>query len=93
MTRDQRRDVLLAPLRIWAALMALLGATIAYAYWPGLAFKTEAAIAIAVAKALLIAILFMQLRSAAGIVRLAAIAGIVWWSFLFLLTFADILTR
>jgi len=93
MTPAQRDTVILAPLRIWAGLMGLLVLTIGYAYWPHLPLKTAAGIAIAVAKALLIAILFMQLRSAAGIVRFAAIVGVVWASFLFLFTFADLLTR
>ena len=93
MTREDRSRVLIEPLKIWAGLMVLLTLTIAYAYTPGLPLKTEAGLAIALAKALLIAILFMQLKSAAGIVRLAAIAGVVWASFLFILTFADLLTR
>lgn len=93
MTPEQRRTVLLAPIRIWAGLMALLFLTITYAYWPHLPLKTEAGLAVALAKALLIGLLFMQLRAATGIVRLAAVAGVVWASFLFLFTFADILTR
>jgi cytochrome c oxidase subunit 4 len=93
MTPAQRRTVIVAPLKIWAGLMTLLILTIVYAFWPHLPLKTEAGLAIALAKALLIALLFMQLRSAAGIVRLAAVAGVVWASFLFLFTFADFLTR
>jgi cytochrome c oxidase subunit 4 len=93
MTPEQRDTVVMAPLRIWAGLIGLLILTIGYAYAPHLPLKTEAGLAIAVAKALLIAILFMQLRSAAGIVRFAAVAGVVWASFLFLFTFADLLTR
>ncbi|WP_197277256.1 hypothetical protein [Sphingomonas profundi] len=93
MTRDERNHVLIAPLKIYAGLMALLALTIAYAFVPGLPFKTEAGLAIALAKALLIAILFMQLKGATGIVRIAAIAGVAWASFLFILTFADLLTR
>ena len=93
MTREQRVRLVLAPLGIWAGLMALLALTILYAFVPGLPLKTEAGLAIALAKALLIAILFMQLKTAAGIVRLAAVAGAVWASFLFMLTFADLLTR
>jgi cytochrome c oxidase subunit 4 len=93
MTREDRNHVLIAPLKIWAGLMVLLGLTIGYAFMPGLPLKTEAGLAIALAKALLIAVLFMQLKRATGIVRLAAIAGVVWASFLFMLTFADVLTR
>ena len=49
--------------------------------------------AIAIAKALLIALLFMQLRNAAWLVRLAAMAGVIWVSFLYLIAFANYLTR
>ena len=93
MTPGQRRQVVLAPLAIWAALLVLLAATIGYAYWPHAPFKTSAALLIGAGKALLIAILFMQLRRAAGVVRLAAIAGLAWASLLYLFTFADYLTR
>ena len=93
MTREQRADVILRPLAIWAVLMVLLAATIGYAFWPGAPLKTEVALAIATAKAVLIALLFMQLRSAAWLVRLAAIAGLAWVSLLYLIAFADYLTR
>lgn len=93
MTGEERHHVLVKPLRIWAALMALLVLTILYAFVPGLPFKTEAGLGIALAKALLIALLFMQLKSASRIVRIAAVAGLVWASFLYVLTFADLLTR
>ena len=93
MTGEQRTHVLIGPMRIWATLMLLLGMTIAYAFWPALPLKTEAGLAVALAKAALIALLFMQLRQAAGIVRLAAVAGVVWATFLYLFTFADVLTR
>jgi cytochrome c oxidase subunit 4 len=93
MTRDQRRDVIWAPLAIWAGLMALLAMTIVYAYLPALPAKTGVALAIGAAKALLIAVFFMQLRAAAGLVRLAAATGCVWLSLLWIFTFADYLTR
>jgi len=93
MTREERHHVLVKPLRIFAALMALLTLTILYAFVPGLPFKTEAGLGIALAKALLIALLFMQLKGASGIVRIAAVAGLVWAGFLYVLTFADLLTR
>lgn len=93
MTREQRREVIWAPLTVWAGLMALLALTIVYAYLPGWPAKTEVAIAIGAAKAVLIAAFFMQLRNAAALVRLAALAGLVWLAFLYLFTFADYLTR
>ena len=93
MTREQRRTVIWTPLATWAGLIALAGATLAYAYLPHAPAKAAASIVIALAKALLVAWIFMQLRAAAGIVRVAAVAGIAWGSFLYLLVFTDVLTR
>lgn len=93
MTSEQRRRVLLAPIGIWLALLLLLVVTGLYAVWPHAPAKTAMSLGIGIAKALLVAIFFMQLKSAAGLVRLAAIVGIVWLSFLFIFTFADLLTR
>lgn len=93
MTRDERREVIWAPLGIWAGLMTLLALTVIYAYLPGAPLKTEVALAIGLAKALLIALFFMQLRKAAGLVRLAAAVGLTWGSLLYIFTFSDLLTR
>ncbi len=93
MTAKQRSKVILKPLKIWAALMALLVLTLGYAYLPHAPLKAEASIAIAVSKAALIAIFFMQLREAAWLVRLAAMTGVIWLSFLFMIAFGDYLTR
>lgn len=93
MKREVRRDVILAPLAIWAGLMCLLTLTALYAYWPDAPVKPEVSLSIGIAKALLIALFFMELRKSAGLVRLASMAGLIWCSFLFLLSFADILTR
>lgn len=93
MTREQRAHVLIAPLKIWGVLLLLVALTLGYAYWPHAPLKTEAALVIAATKAVLIALLFMQLKNAAWLVRLAAIAGVTWLSLLYLIAFADYLTR
>jgi cytochrome c oxidase subunit 4 len=93
MKRETRRRVIIAPLATWAGLMALLAVTAIYAYLPSVPIKPEVSLAIGIAKALLIALFFMQLRKNASLIRLASMAGLVWASFLFMLTFADILTR
>jgi len=93
MTRECRRFVILAPIASWAGLMVLLTLTVLYAYWPGAPIKPEIGLSIGIAKALLIALFFMQLRKSAGLVKLASLAGLIWASFLFMLTFADLLTR
>ena len=93
MTREQRVHVILAPLKVWAGLLLLLGLTFGYAYLPHGLLKPEVSIAIAILKALLIALFFMQLRDAAWLVRLAALAGLIWVSFLYIIAFSDYLTR
>ena len=93
MTREQRSHVLIAPLKIWAALVVLLAMTFGYAFLPDAPLKLPVSLAIAAAKALLIATFFMQLRQATGLVRMAAIAGVAWVSLLYIIAFADYLTR
>jgi FtsH-binding integral membrane protein len=81
--------VIMASLRIWAGLMGLLILAIASGYRPHLPLRTEAGLAIVVARALSIAVLFMQRRSAAGIIWIvAAVAGLVGAS---LATFARLI--
>ena len=93
MTREQRTHVLYGPLKVWAALLVLLAATLGYAYWPHAPAKPAVSLAIAATKAGLVAVLFMQIKTAPWLVRLAALAGLVWLSFLFAITFSDYLTR
>lgn len=93
MTPGSRRDVIVVPLVLWAGLMALLLLTIVYAYLPGAPARLAIGLAFGAAKGVLIALFFMQLRRAAGLVRLAALAGLVWATFLYLFSFADFLTR
>lgn len=93
MTREQRARVVLRPLALWAGLMLLVAATIGYALWPGAPLKTGVALAIAAAQVGLIATIGMGLRRAAWLVRLAALAGVAWLSLLYLIAFADYLTR
>ena len=88
-----RADVWRAPLMVWAALVALLGLSVGAAYAPLGPFKTSTSLAIAGVKAVLIGLVFMRLNRSSNLVRLAALAGLVWASFLFLLAGADYLAR
>ena len=81
------------PLFVWAALVALLALSVAAAFSPLGAAKTTVSLAIAGVKAALIAVVFMRLDRSSNLVRLAALAGLVFASFLFLLTAGDYLTR
>lgn len=80
-------------LPVWVGLMALLAGTAAGAYLPLGRFNLVLSLAIAVAKATLVVLFFMQLRRPNPLLRLAASAALVFMAFLFTLTFADVLTR
>lgn len=80
-------------LPVWAALMALLALSAWAAYWPFGALNTVMGFAVAALKAALVLLVFMQLRHASGLVRIAAACGLFWAAILFTLTLADVLSR
>jgi cytochrome c oxidase subunit 4 len=80
-------------LAIWAALLMLLALTLGLAYAPLGPLNVITALGIAAAKATLVLLLFMELRTSSSLVRLAASAGLIWLVFLFLLTLSDYVTR
>ena len=92
-TRQAVREVIALPVKVLAGLLVLMGLSLAYAYLPGVPLKFAAGLAIAVVKLALVALFFMELKSAGPLIRLAAAAGLCWLSFLFLLSFTDRLTR
>lgn len=77
----------------WLALVALLGATWGFAYLPLGAGNLVVALAISTAKLLLVAVIFMELRESAALLRLGAAAGFVFLAILLVLTFADVAVR
>ncbi len=78
---------------IWAALLFLLLLSLVLAYVPMGLFTPIAGILIAFAKAGLVILLFMELATSKALIRLAAVAGVVFLAALFTLTLADVLTR
>ncbi len=93
--REQRSMIWLALgySGVWLVLLALLGVTAATAF---LNLGENGAIlhlGIAGLQIILIWALFMNLRRSSGLVRLCAMAGLFWLSFMFFLAFADYLTR
>ena len=80
-------------LPVWVALMALLALSAWAAYWPFGRIDTALGFAIAGIKAALVALVFMQLRHASGLVRVVAACGLFWAAILFTLTLADVLSR
>ena len=77
----------------WLGLMALLALTVTLAYVPLGNANTVVALAIATTKALLIAVIFMELREGSGIMVSFASAGFFWLAIMLWLAFADYITR
>lgn len=81
------------PTLIWFALLVLLGLTVGSAYIPLGIFNGIINYSIAAAKAALVLVFFMHLDRSRALIRLAAMAGLLWLTFLFSLSFGDYLTR
>ena len=77
----------------WLALLVLLATTAGCALLRLGWLNTVISLAIALAKALLVAIVFMRLRRAPALLRLAAVAGAVMLALLFGLSMTDYATR
>jgi cytochrome c oxidase subunit 4 len=77
----------------WLALMLLFALTLGSSFIPLGGFNTAVNVAIAVAKAALVAIIFMKLRMSSALVRLAAVAGVAWLMILIGLSLTDVLSR
>jgi cytochrome c oxidase subunit 4 len=77
----------------WIALMLLLAATLGSSFVPLGPWNTVINLGISCAKALLVALFFMQLKSAPALLRLAALTGLALVALLFGLSWADFGTR
>jgi cytochrome c oxidase subunit 4 len=75
------------------ALLALLAATWVIAYVDLGPFNLIVALAVAITKAILIALFFMHVKGSSRVLHLAAMAGVIWLLFLISLTLGDYLTR
>jgi cytochrome c oxidase subunit 4 len=75
--------------RCWLALMILLAATTASAFVPLGTANLFISLAIAVGKALIVLLFFMELRSSRALVRSFAAAGFFWLMIMIALTTAD----
>ena len=78
---------------VWVGLLVLLALTLGSAYLPLGWMNGVVNLAIAVAKALLVMIFFMHLRSSHYVLRLAAAAGFFWLAILIGLSLSDFLAR
>jgi cytochrome c oxidase subunit 4 len=79
--------------RTCIALLALLALTWGIAYVDLGPFNLIVALAIAICKAVLIALFFMHIKGSSRLLHLAAFAGIIWLLFLISLTLGDYFTR
>lgn len=77
----------------YIALMVLLALTCSAAYLPLGAFNLVIALGIALAKAALVVLFFMHMRTSSGLVRLVSAAGLLWLLILFGLMLSDYLSR
>jgi cytochrome c oxidase subunit 4 len=75
--------------RCWVALMLLLAATTASAFVPLGDFNLPVSLTIAVTKALIVLLVFMELRASPALVRAFAAAGFFWLLIMIVLTGAD----
>lgn len=78
---------------IFAALMALTAITVAVAFVDLGLFNIIAAISIAVVKALLVVLYFMNLRQSSQLTKIFAGAGFLWLIILLSLTLSDYASR
>jgi cytochrome c oxidase subunit 4 len=75
--------------RCWLALILLLAATTASAFVPLGSLNLPVSLAIAVVKALIVLLFFMELRASRALVRAFAAAGFFWLLIMIVLTGAD----
>ncbi|MGH6985672.1 MAG: hypothetical protein ACRED9_02375 [Caulobacteraceae bacterium] len=87
------REVWLWPLAAWLYLACALIANAGYAHIPGAPAKGLVTLLIAASQGLVVAIFLMDLRRSRPLVRLTAAAAFLWLLFMFVLSFADYLTR
>ena len=76
-------------LRCWIALMTLLALTTGLAFVPLGPANLFISLAIAAVKALIVLIMFMELKAGSSLVRAAAAAGFFWLAIMIALTTAD----
>ncbi len=77
----------------WLALLALLALTTASAFVPLRGFNVVVNLGIALAKAALVVIVFMHLRRGTPMIRIVALAGVMWLCFLVVLSLTDFAAR
>lgn len=80
-------------LSIWAALTVLTVTTVIAAEIELGQWNIIVALAIAIVKAMLVILFFMNVRESSGLTKLFVVAGFAWMAILFGLTFNDYISR
>jgi len=78
---------------VFAALMVLTGLTVFAAFQHLGVWNTPVALAIATAKSLLVALIFMHLKGSSKLTIFVVISSLLWLAFLVLITVSDYATR
>jgi len=86
-------NVWLRPVAVLAALILLALASLAAAYLPLGAFTMPVNLVVAATMVALLWLFLMNLIAADTLIRLIAVSGLLWLSFMFVLTFSDYLFR
>ena len=82
-----------APVLTWGVVMILLALNAAMAFAPLGAAKFAVNFIVAGLQVVLVGLFFMRLNRASSLVRLTAVAGLFWLTFLFIMAGTDYLTR
>ena len=80
-------------LGVFTALMVLTALTVWAAFQHLGVWNTPVALAIAVTKALMVALIFMHLKGSSKLTIFVVISSVLWLSFLILITVSDYATR
>jgi caa(3)-type oxidase subunit IV len=87
------RRLAAGPALVWLILLGLLATSCWSASLPLGSYNTVVNLVIAAIMLLVLATFLMNLARASALLRLVASAGLLWVVFLFVLTFADYLSR
>jgi cytochrome c oxidase subunit 4 len=77
----------------WLALMALLVLTAASSFFRLGTLNLAINMAVALAKALLVVLVFMHVRRGTPMIRVFAVAGVLWLALLVVLSSTDFISR
>jgi caa(3)-type oxidase subunit IV len=95
MSNSQRPHsrIWLRPIAVWSILVLLALVSVDAAYRPLHAAGTLLNFAVAAAMVILLWLFLMDLIGSDTLIQLIAVAGLIWLSFMFALTFSDYLFR